>query len=207
MSKDKISSHMGNLMIIKTNNNKRAIIILHEIYGINKFIEAICAEYYNLGYDIYCPDMHKGNCFSYSESFKAYDYFINGAGFDFYKAIEKLLIRLKTIYDKVFILGFSVGATIAWRCCESVGCDGVICYYGSRIRDYLTHQPACPVLLLFAELDSFDVDNVVKQLQGKSHVEIYKLQAQHGFMDQYSNCFNGEQARISKEHVINFLNG
>jgi dienelactone hydrolase len=103
------------------------------------------------------------------------------------------------------MIGFSVGATIAWRCCENLKCDGIVCCYGSRIRDYLLLQPCCPVLLLFAEQDSFDVDSVIMKLQGKSNVERYKLKASHGFMDQYSGQFNMEQTQISKEYISSFL--
>ena len=186
-------------------NNKSAIIILHEIYGINSFIKDTCSEYYNQGFDVYCPDMLQGNIFSYSESDSTYAFFINKAGFEYFKEIELLLQKLKLQYDKVFILGFSAGATIAWRCSGNTKCDGIICCYGSRIRDYLSLQPACPVLLLFAEQDSFDVDKVIKQLQVKANVELYKFQACHGYMDKYSNNYDENQAQFSKEYIKCFL--
>ncbi|NLL76094.1 MAG: hydrolase [Clostridiales bacterium] len=192
-------------MTKKENNNKIAVIVLHEIYGVNKFIEDICAEYHMQGVDIFCPEILQESCFQYSEATEAYNYFINEIGFDYYSEIEQLLEKLKLTYNKVFIIGFSVGATIAWRCCENKKCDGIICCYGSRIRDYLQVQPSCPVLLLFAGQDSFDVDNVIVQLMEKSNVEIYKLQASHGFMDRYSDYFNEEQAQTSKKYINNFL--
>jgi len=72
-------------MIKKISNNKKAVIILHEIYGINRFIKDVCSEYHILGFDLY-------------------------------KEVEQLVEKAKFTYDKVFIIGFSVGATIAWRC-------------------------------------------------------------------------------------------
>ncbi len=192
-------------MIKLLKNNRNAVIILHEIYGVNRFIEDVCSEYHMLGFDVFCPEMLGQNCFSYSETSEAYRYFIDEIGFDFYKEIEQLIETLKLSYEKVFMIGFSVGATIAWRCCENLKCDGIICCYGSRIRDYLLLQPCCPVLLLFAEQDSFDVDGVMMRLQEKSNVELYKLKASHGFMDQYSGQFNMEQTQISKEYISSFF--
>lgn len=58
--------------------------------------------------------MLSGNCFTYLESSEAYKYFMDKVGFDFYKKVEELAGKLKHTYDKVFIMGFSVGATIAW---------------------------------------------------------------------------------------------
>lgn len=192
-------------MIIKASNNKKAIIILHEIYGINSFIEEVCSEYHIMGFDVYCPEMLQRKCFSYSEVSDAYDYFTEKVGFDYYREIEHLIEKLKLSYDQVFVFGLSVGAALAWRCCENADCDGIICCYGSRIRDYLLLQPRCPVLLLFAANDSFDVDGVIQRLREKPNAEVYKLHADHGFLDLYSEHFNMEQARIAKEYISDFF--
>ena len=34
-----------------TKNSDAAIIVLHEIYGINPFMHAVCQKYHSLGYD------------------------------------------------------------------------------------------------------------------------------------------------------------
>lgn len=193
-------------MIRKTSDNKKAIIILHEIYGINNFILEICNYYKEQGFDVFCPNMIQRKCFLYSEVEEAYQYFFNSNGFGYYKKIEDLISKLKLTYDKVFIIGFSVGATIAWRCCEYPDCDGIICCYGSRIREYMSLQPSNHMLLLFAEHDSFDVDIVIEQLKEKANIDLHILPASHGFMDHYSNCFNKEQAEMAEMHIRQFLN-
>lgn len=193
-------------MIKKINHNKRALIILHEIYGINKFIEQVCTEYHQLGYDVFCPDMLSREPFPYEEALAAYSYFIEQAGFHYYKKIEDLIVELKRKYEKVFLLGFSVGATIAWRCSENMSCDGIVCCYGSRIREYLSLQPECPILLLFAEQDSFDVENVMEVLQGKPKAQVHKMRASHGFMDSYSQYFDRMTSSIAKDYITGFLN-
>lgn len=50
-------------MIKITKNYKNAIIILHEIYGVNRFIETISLEYHIQGFDVYCPDMLQNKLF------------------------------------------------------------------------------------------------------------------------------------------------
>ena len=84
-----------------------------------------------------------------------------------YKEISGFLNQLKDRYDNVFIIGFSVGATIGWMCCENPLCSGIVACYGSRIRDYTDMNPSCPTLLLFSKEDSFDVHGMVCQLQDK----------------------------------------
>jgi dienelactone hydrolase len=187
------------------NNSKIAVLVLHEIYGVNRFMDDVCKEYHRQGFDVFCPNLLRRECFSYSEVSEAYDYFRNEVGFEIYKEMEQLIKRLKLQYEQVFVVGFSVGATVAWRCCENLKCDGMICCYGSRIRDYLDLQPCCPVLLLFAEQDSFEVDRVISQLQRKLNVEIHKLKAHHGFLDPYSEYFEKEQTEISKKYITDFF--
>lgn len=189
----------------KIRNNKTAVIILHEIYGINPFIEKISWEFKNEGFDVFSPNMLHRDFFPYSSASEAYEFFINKVGFDYYKEIEKLLIQIKPIYEKVYILGFSVGATIAWRCCESVHCHGIICCYGSRIRDFLSLQPSCPTMLLFAQQDSFDVDHVIKHLSAKPNIRILKFQASHGFLDEYGTSYHEKQAQKAKEYMKEFF--
>lgn len=187
------------------NKNGIAVIVLHEIYGINPFIESVCADYRAQGFTVFCPDMLRRKHFMYSEVSDAYRYFMGEVGLEPYKNIEQLIGKLKLRYDKVFLVGFSVGAAIAWRCSENADCDGIVCCYGSRIRDYVQLEPCCPVLLLFAARDSFDVDGVIERLEGKPNVEIRKFEASHGFMDSFSGNYDRDCARQSKEYIHEFL--
>lgn len=192
-------------MLKMLGKNKSAIIILHEIYGMNDFIRDTCAEYHAKGLDIYCPDMLSKNHFAYHETERAYAFFNSEVGFDYYYRIEALLEALRPAYDKLYVMGFSVGATLAWRCCTSKLCDGIICCYGSRIRDYRNLSPACPVLLLFALEDSFNVNDVAAVLRKKAKTKLCVFQAKHGFLDPYSRYYNEEQAQAAKKQINGFL--
>ncbi len=187
-----------------TADSKSAIVILHEIYGINRFIEDICAEYHRKGHDVYCPDFLR-RTFSYGEKKEAYAHFYSEVGLDRHTEITHLAEQLKVKYESVFLLGFSVGATLAWRCCEQTVFDGIVCCYGSRIRDYLYLQPKCPMLLLFAEHDSFDTGEVCRQLSGRQNMEIHVFDACHGFMDRYSECYDAKNAKTAKAYMDSFL--
>lgn len=126
-------------------------------------------------------------------------------GFDVYKEISMMVNKLKQKHYNVFILGFSVGATIAWRCCENSLCSGIVACYGSRIRDYTYLTPPSPTLLLFAKEDSFDVHSVVCQLQDKQHLSIIECDAKHGFLDSFSERFNFQQSKRAEELITEFI--
>lgn len=180
-----------------TSGNSTAIIVLHEIYGLNDFMKDIAKQYHQMGFDIFCPNFYEENqIFSYDCAEKAYTTFMAQVGFDQYTEVNTLIIKLKETYDRVFVLGFSVGATLAWICSEHVSCNGVICCYGSRIRDYYGVMPKCPTYLIFAKNDSFDVASVVEKLQTKELVEVTVLNTKHGFIDPHSVNYSEANAQI-----------
>ena len=190
---------------MENNKNQQVIILLHEIYGINGFINDLAETYRQQGFEVVCPNLLQRNCFSYAEAQEAYRYFTMKVGFDAYQEVARLIGQLKKTYRRVFVMGFSVGATIAWRCSEVPGCDGVIGFYGSRIRDYLELVPVCPVLLLFTEQDSFDVPAVIRQVRRKPMVTAQLVTAAHGYMDQDAVAYDQNQAQKSKVAVQAFF--
>ena len=185
--------------------NKKAIIVLHEIYGINEFIKNRCQQFKNAGFDVICPNLIGRAPFPYEVAQEAYDHFALHVGFEVYKEISALVRQLKETYEKVFMIGFSIGATIAWRCCEEASCDGIVACYGSRIRDYTELSPVCPTLLLFAKEDSFDVQSLVTKLQGKEKLSILQFEARHGFLDDFSTSFHLQQSEGAERAISQFL--
>ncbi|MDF2544224.1 MAG: hydrolase [Herbinix sp.] len=190
----------------KLGKKKKAIIVLHEIYGLNLFVKEQCQKYTDTGFDVYCPNFLNRPPFLYDEANAAYEYFTQNVGFQVYEEINNLVYQLKESYDTVFLLGFSVGATIAWQCCENTLCSGIIACYGSRIRDYTNLCPACPTLLLFAKEDSFDVAATASRLRDKPYLVLMELDAKHGFLDVHSKQYNQQMTKIAEESITDFLN-
>jgi len=185
---------------------KNAIVVLHEIYGVNDHIKKVCNEYPNKGFDVYCPSLLENKApFLYSQQDEAYRYFINHSGFN-PSGVVSLLSTIRPCYRKIIVIGFSVGATIAWLSAESKLCDGVVCYYGSRIRDYADIIPPCPCLVIFAEFEqSFDPVLVQRQLSDKASVTCHILNSHHGFSDPYGENFDCRNAEIARDLVADFI--
>src|SRR5690606_7048825 len=96
-----------------------AIIVLHEIYGLNQHMKDICSSLSEEGFDVFCPDLLGRPAFDYAEEQEAYRYFMDNVGFLHAKyKVEDLIDDVRTAYEKVVIVGFSVGATVAWLCSE-----------------------------------------------------------------------------------------
>ncbi len=88
------------------------------------------------------------------------------------KQIEALAHSVQGRYRYCFIVGYSIGATIAWLCSGKADLfSGVVGVYGSRLRDYKAVESKCPVLLCFPRTEeSFDVAELLQALFGKSNV-------------------------------------
>lgn len=192
------------------NNSDTLVVVLHEIYGINDHIRKVCQDLADSGFDVTCPDLLDGKpAFEYAREEEAYRYFMNFIGFDSAtKKVAFLLRREEGRYQRIFLLGFSVGATIAWLSVvdskntdESLHfglakCSGSICLYGSRIRDHLNVSLKCPALLLFAEEEkSFDPHDLQAQMGLPEKAEVHILKGKHGFADPFSPNYNASSAR------------
>ncbi|WCN38659.1 dienelactone hydrolase family protein [Aneurinibacillus uraniidurans] len=185
-----------------------AIIVVHEIYGINKHMEFICQSLSEYDFDVLCPNLLERELpFDYSNEENAYSNFMKNVGFtNALVTIKNLLMDIKDEYKKIFVVGFSVGATVAWQCSEEQLVDGIIGYYGSRIRNYMEISPQCPVLLFFPQEEkSFNVDELVLALDNKNKVEVHKLNGKHGFSDPFSLKYNKESAKKSFNQMLVFL--
>lgn len=193
------------LQILKKSDN--LVIVIHEIYGINQHIKNFCELLSKQNYDVISPNLlEREQPFDYSDEELAYLNFIENVGFsEAVHKIKKLLLDIQKKYEKIYIIGFSVGATVAWLCSEEECLDGVVGYYGSRIRNYTQIEPLCPTILFFPEEEqSFNVDELISILH-KKNIEVYVYNGQHGFSDPYSTEYNELSSQKTFNQVLNFL--
>ncbi len=170
------------------------IIILPEIYGINDFIKGQASLYLGLGFDV--EIFNYGRSFSYSEEKEAYRFFMEEKGFDTGE-IEELVREKRRHYEKILLLGFSVGASLAYRAGSRVPLEGVVCLYGSRIRDYLDEKPSLPSLVILSQDEDYYLE--------EDQLRLVKLAGPHGFMDSYSSGFKEEARARAQELIEGFL--
>ncbi|MFB7159493.1 dienelactone hydrolase family protein [Lysinibacillus sp. NPDC056232] len=186
---------------------KRKVFISHEIYGVNDFIKMQVEAYSNANTTVECISLYSDNrIFPYEQEQEAYEYFINDVGFDV--PLDKLtgkILESMTHYDEVLLIGFSVGATLAWRLSE-LPLQGVVCVYGSRIRQYLDVNPSCPTLVILPSHEkSFDVHELKETLDTLPAVHTRQYLGQHGFMDSNNSNYNHGSYLQSQAEISQFF--
>lgn len=181
-------------------NSSQCVILLHEIYGINLHIKHYANKLYREGFDVYVPNLLQTNTpFSYAEEEIAYQNFMMNVGFkQAQDQVNTLVTHLSKIYSHIRIIGFSVGATVAWLCSEHPSVHKVIGFYGSRIRQFTHVIPITETILLFGEQEkSFNPIELKTRLSMYPNVVVKIVEGEHGFADPYSSKYN--------EHTTNHL--
>ncbi|HHT7239456.1 MULTISPECIES: dienelactone hydrolase family protein [Bacillus] len=189
---------------------KLALVSVHEIYGVNDHMHHVIDHFTTSHIDVFCPNLLQlQSAFHYSDEEKAYQHFMNQIGFDNgKKQIEEFVTNLSNSYTHIGLIGFSVGATIAWLCSNNPRIDFIIGCYSSRIRDYVHMKPTCATLLIFPEKEvSFSVSSLTKTLQQQDNplLEIKQLQGEHGFLNPYTEKYNKESTKQAYKIIDSFL--
>ena len=109
-------------------------------------------------------------------------------------------------YGTLILIGYSVGATLAWLAARSGLCDGAVCHYGSRIRQYCDAAPPCPTQVILARHEpAFDPRALQNELEKYPSVACRMFNAQHGFCDADSPAWDARLAQQADEDTLRFL--
>jgi dienelactone hydrolase len=189
---------------------KLALVAVHEIYGVNDYMHHVIDHFTSSYIDVFCPNLLQSqSAFHYSDEEKAYQHFMNHIGFnDGKEQIEKFVTNLSSSYTHIGLIGFSVGATIAWLCSNNPRIDFIIGCYGSRIRDYVHLKPSCATLLIFPEKETnFSACSLMQTLQQQSNplLEIKQLHGEHGFLNPYPEKYNEQSTKQVYNLIDSFL--
>ena len=142
------------------------IVLIQEIFGVNRHIRAVADQYALDGYVVLAPDLFWRQSpnveFDYTES----DF---GAAIgmmqklDFSLALADLTSTVHALRSspecgaRVASLGFCMGGLLSYLCAAGAGVDAAVCYYPGSIEQHLDKagQVACPLLIHFAENDHY----------------------------------------------------
>ncbi|KSU64672.1 hypothetical protein AS034_02210 [[Bacillus] enclensis] len=169
------------------------VILVHEIHGVNQHMRYISSLIDQFEVDVICPNLYPSGISAGESEEEVYDTFLKYVGFQ--KAasqIKESIEGKRGKYKNIYVVGFSAGATAAWLCSEHEGVSGVLCFYGSRIRDYVEVNPIARTILFFSSTEkSFDVNPLITGLEKKENqnIDIHLFDAEHGFANPYSKAF------------------
>jgi len=158
---------------------KPVVIIVHEVRGITENLRLLASLLESEGFSVLLPSLYGDNCAG-SDGQASYDRFFREVGIE--KATEMIGEVIESSASTgITLLGFSVGATIAWMHSRNGNVRSVVGFYGSRIRHFQEVEPLADVDLFFCSERGFDAEGLIGRLNGKQNVRARLISGEHGF--------------------------
>ncbi len=197
-----------------------AVVVVQEIFGINKHIQSVADSYAEQGYLAIAPAL-----FDRIEKNVMLDYTpqdLQKAFTQFYPKlnVDTALLDVAAAYHyaaaeqkSVAVIGFCYGGLMAWISAvrgENVRMQPACCvgYYAGGIGNFATEQPSCPVMLHFGAEDTH-IGPEQREAVAQAHpeVEIFVYEgAGHAFnRDVDPNSYHAEAARLARQRTDEFL--
>jgi carboxymethylenebutenolidase len=203
---------------------KGALVVVQEIFGVNKSIQAVADSYAKEGYLSVAPALfdriEKDVTLGYGEDDmkRAFALYPKLNPDDSLKDIAAAFRYAKETSGKgVGVLGFCYGGLISWLSATR-GTDlafepsCTVCYYPGGIGKVASEEPSCPVMIHFGGADDHigqDQIDAVRSAHGKheGEVEIFIYEgAPHAFANPDRPSYNAEAAKTARERSLQFLN-
>ncbi len=201
--------HLEAYRAIPTGTPRGAVVVVQEIFGVNRHIEAVARTYAEAGYLAIAPAL-----FDRLQRRADIPYTDIPAGLALREAIrpEQALLDLGAAIDsaagagRVAMVGYCWGGTLAYIAACQLPLVASICYYGAQIARVLERTPKCPTMFHFGERDTMippaDIERIRKAYP-LGHYHIYA--ADHGFNCTERPVFHDPSATLALERSLEFL--
>lgn len=196
-----------------------AVVVVQEIFGVNKHIREVADGYAAAGYLAIAPaTFHRvqaGVELGYTEADMK-------QGMGFKAAVESLpapgvLQDLQAAVDyaakesggKVGIVGYCWGGLLTWRAASQLkGLSAAVPYYGGGMTQppEIARRPQVPVMAHLSDNDNYVPMDGVEALK-KVHpgVQVHIYPAHHGFNCDHRAAYDAEAAKLARERTLAFL--
>lgn len=197
------------------------IVLIQEIWGVNKHIRAVADQYAMDGYVVIAPDVFwrmqpmLDLGYGKEDSEKAFGFIKQ---IDFRKATADMVSTVQALRalpectGKAGSVGFCMGGYLSYMSAAYAGVDAAVCYYGGGIHNQLGEVPKikCPIMLHYAEKDHFipmeAVESVKKAFAGSSNarIDVYPG-VDHGFNCWERPSYDQTSAALAHGRSLAFL--
>jgi carboxymethylenebutenolidase len=185
------------------------IVVIQEIFGVNRHIRAVADQYAAAGYLVIAPglfDRLEPNVdVPYSDMQRAFGYMKT---VDNDKAVLDIEAAVAWVSKagKVGVVGYCWGGTLSYVAAARLKIDAAVAYYGGGIHNLLAEKPRIPVMFHFGEQDRHIPLTAVEAIKAAYPQGIYHLYpAEHGFNCTDRASFEPASSELALERSMEFL--
>ncbi|MBV9735165.1 MAG: dienelactone hydrolase family protein [Acidisphaera sp.] len=190
----------------------RGLVIVQEIFGVNRHIRAVCDRLAGQGYAVAAPALfdraERGVELGYAPDDIARGRELRGKLNDA-GVLADIEAAAKALGGKQLgIVGYCFGGTVAWwGATRSSVFRAAVGWYGGGIAATKDETPHCPVQLHFGETDqSVPISDVEAIRKAQPEVEIFVYPgAGHGFGCEDRASFNAQAAELAERRTLEFF--
>jgi len=199
-----------------------AVVVLHEVFGVNADIRKTCGELAEQGFIAVAPDLfwrqEPGvdlNVTSepdWQHGLRLYQAYDREAGAQDVKDTANVVAKLPECTGKVAVLGYCLGGLMTFLAAVRYGADAAVVYHGGDTEKYLGEVNGfdAPILMHLAEEDEFISKaaqaEIKAALASKPNATVYSYPGQrHAFARHNGAHYNAAAAALANGRTSEFL--
>jgi carboxymethylenebutenolidase len=199
-----------------------AVVVLHEVFGVNADMRATCAELAEAGYIAVCPELfwrqERGVDLSvtakadWEKGLSLYRAFDLDAGVRDVKATVDAIRQLSECSGNIAVMGYCLGGLLTFLTLARTTVDAGVAWHGGRTEEFLGEAASmrAPLLMHLADADEFipmqAQQRIRDALADKSQVEIHSYAGcHHAFARHGGAHYDADAARIANARTVAFL--
>lgn len=189
---------------------KGAVVVLQEIFGVNRHIRRVADGYAEDGYIALAPALFdrlsRGTELGYNQ-----DGFTRGRALrgdiKTEDALKDIAATVKSVGKPVGIVGYCWGGSLAWAvACRIDGIAAAVGYYGAQIAQWSDEKPKCPAMLHFGARDAFiPLADVEKIRAAHPDMAVHVYEADHGFNCEDRSHYDDAAAAAARRRTLEFF--
>ena len=200
------------------NPNAPAIVVVQEIFGVNKVMRDICDDLASKGFVAICPDLFwriepgvditDQSKSEWDKAFSLYNAFNVDKGVEDIQATIDFARKTRT---KIGSVGYCLGGLLSYLTSTRTNVDASVSYYGVGIDEHLSEaeNSDVPLMLHIAEKDGFvskDSQTAIKSALTKPNHKLYSYPSRdHAFARSGGEHFHAEDAKLANDRTLDFF--
>jgi carboxymethylenebutenolidase len=186
------------------------LVVVQEIFGVNSHIREVADGFAREGFKVIAPALfdrlERGVDLGYDSATIE-----RGRGLAMRIPPEQLMADVAAAIDalkldRVGIVGYCLGGSIAWRAAATLPVKAAVAYYGGNIAKLLDQAPRCPLIAHFGAKDEYIPLSDVEAIKARyPSVPVYIYDADHGFNCDHRGSHDEKAAKLALERTLAFF--
>ena len=189
---------------------KGGVVLLPEIFGLDRFMQADVARWSKLGFEVLAPSLFDRAEPGYvaehdSDGVREGMRYAQGIGID--PPLQDVETCVDTLVARgpAFVAGYCYGGGLAWlAACRIDTVAAASCYYGGMIAAFAAAKPLCPVVMHFGALDAHIPAEQVEMIR-RAHPDLpihtYETGG-HGFNNEGGPAYDAGSAELARRRTL-----